>query len=444
MPTNDYLMRNNTRKANQHLNVPIDMAASNNADREGIRFYKDAIKALDIRPETGKIKRQKLHVCLSMLSPMHILGYPEGALEILLDAERLAQELEDEKIIATISSRLGYYYTVKGNPLLGLWYSEKCLNEQGKLGTAIDAVVEIARNLCIAFWFAGNYVKVVEIAFRTLRIIEEHHKKKYLFADGVNAYSSLISWCGSALGWLGKMEEGKALLNKGLKNALEVDDRFETGFIELMYSTLLYWEGDGIKTVDYARKSIDYFEEAGADILLGTAYMMLGAGYYLLGEYETARNHADRGLRTQTLPINMPWNHWHLAMILSAAGDSDQAQQHFEEALKLSQELDTKACEGISWILLGRASLKAPPGDTEELLQNIQKGILILKEQKLKALFSFGHLFLGELSAEKGMRKEARENLVKAAAMYQEMGLTSGHYWLNRTQRAIVRLGHVI
>lgn len=437
-------MKNINRKANQHLNVSTEQASGNNGGREGIRIYKDTIRASDARPETGKIKRQKLHVCLSMLSPMHILGYPEGALEILLDAERLAQELDDEKNTATIYSRLGYYYTIKGNPLLGLWYSEKCLNGQERFGPAIDAVVEIARNLCIAFWFTGNYVKVVEIALRTLRVIEKHHKKKDLFADGVNAYSSLISWCGSALGWLGKMDEGKAMLDKGLKNALDVNDRFETGFIELMYSTLFYWEGNGVKTVEYARRSIDYFEEAGADIILGTAYMMLGAGYYLLGDYETAKNHADRGLRIQTLPINLPWNHWHLAMILSAAGDPERAKRHFEQALKLSQELDTKACEGVSWILLGSAALEAGQADTEELGQKIEKGILILTEQKLKALSCLGHLFLGELLAQKGMKKKAQENLTEAAAMYQDMGLTPARYWLNRTQGALAGLGHVI
>jgi tetratricopeptide (TPR) repeat protein len=430
----NYAMNKDTRKAYQSLNLSSDQT-------EGIQFYKDTIRELSVRPETGKIKREKLHVCLSLLSPMHILGYPDGALEILLDAERLAHELDDEKIIATISSRLGYYYTVKGNPLLGLWYSEKCLNERGKISTAIDSIVEIARNLCAAFWFAGNYAKVVDIAQRTLSIIEKHHKKKDLFADGVNAYSSLISWSGSALGWLGEFEEGKALLDKGLQNAIEVNDRFETGFIELMYSTLLFWEGDGIKTVDYARKAINYFEEVGADILLGTARMMLGSGYYLLRDYETARKHADKGLKTQTLPINLPWNYWHMGMIQSAAGDQEQAKKNFQEALKLSQELNTKACEGVAWISLGSVSRKASTADADEARQNIQQGITILWEQKLKALSSFGHLLLGELLGDTGQRKDALKNLSKAAAMYQEMGLMPGHYWPDRAQTALEELG---
>jgi hypothetical protein len=42
------------------------------------------------------------------------------------------------------------------------------------------------------------------------------------------------------------------------------------------------------------------------------------------------------------------------------------------------------------------------------------------------------------------MKKKAQENLIKAAAMYQEMGLTPAHYWLNRTQEALMRLGYVM
>ena len=41
-----------------------------------------------------------------------------------------------------------------------------------------------------------------------------------------------------------------------------------------------------------------------------------------------------------------------------------------------------------------------------------------------------GYLFLGELFADAGMKKEAMENLKKAEAMHLEMKVTPKSYWL--------------
>ena len=50
---------------------------------------------------------------------------------------------------------------------------------------------------------------------------------------------------------------------------------------------------------------------------------------------------------------------------------------------------------------------------------------------------SQGYLFLGELYADTGERDKALENLNKAEAMFQEMGMD---YWLRKTQEVLGRL----
>jgi tetratricopeptide (TPR) repeat protein len=418
MLAHDYSRKRNMHKAYQYLKL-------------------SAVKVPDARPKALANKREKIDACLSMLPPLHILGYPEETLEVLHEAERLAQKLGDKKVLATIHSRLFYYFTVKGNPLLGLWYARKCFREQDSIWAAIDSMAEIARNLCSAFWFAGNYEKVADIARKALRIIEKHRRQEDLIAGGVNAYSSLCSWYGSALGWLGKLKRGKAVLGKGLRNARGVNDRFETAFMELMYSTLSYWEGDGKNTVATAQRAVNYFEEAGEEALLGTAFMMLGAGHFLRGEYETAKKHAEKGLSIQTLPMNLSWNYWYLGLIHQAAGNPEAAGGYLEEALELSRECDAKACEGVTRILLGGLAKKADPAHADESQLLLRQGLMILQEQKLQALCAFGYLFTGEFFAGAGRRDAALESLTWAEALYQEMGLTSGHYWMARTRKAL-------
>jgi len=69
--------------------------------------------------------------------------------------------------------------------------------------------------------------------------------------------------------------------------------------------------------------------------------------------------------------------------------------------------------------------------------QFIIEGINILEELKLRSYLSWGYFFLGELYAETGRKAEALENLNKAMAMCQEMGI---EYWPDKIQEVLDRL----
>ena len=58
-------------------------------------------------------------------------------------------------------------------------------------------------------------------------------------------------------------------------------------------------------------------------------------------------------------------------------------------------------------------------------------------ELKLRPYYARGYQYLGELYAHTGQREKALENLQKAEAMYEEMGMD---YWLRKTQSALAKL----
>ena len=65
------------------------------------------------------------------------------------------------------------------------------------------------------------------------------------------------------------------------------------------------------------------------------------------------------------------------------------------------------------------------------------QGITILEELKLKPWSYRGFLYLGELYADTGQREKALENLKKAEAAFQAMGMD---YWLRRTEEVLERV----
>jgi hypothetical protein len=93
-------------------------------------------------------------------------------------------------------------------------------------------------------------------------------------------YSGISGHCGNGLAFLGKFEEGKVVLEKGFKNALELNEKNGMGWVELQHSVLSYLEGDANNTLDHAQGAFKYFEKIGLELHLGITWCFLGAGYY--------------------------------------------------------------------------------------------------------------------------------------------------------------------
>lgn len=124
-------------------------------------------------------------------------------------------------------------------------------------------------------------------------------------------------------------------------------------------------------------------------------------------------------------------------MIHLDLGDLENAGSFMEEALRLSRKNNEKGWEGWSWIGLGKVLGRREPRPMDKAEQCFSKGLEILRGLKMKASYSWGHLFLGEFYLDAGEGKKAMENLKKAKGMFQEMGMD---YWLVKTQEVLRRL----
>ena len=87
--------------------------------------------------------------------------------------------------------------------------------------------------------------------------------------------------------------------------------------------------------------------------------------------------------------------------------------------------------QGLSRVWLGRVVAKTDPIHIDAAEQQIIKGISLLNELGIKSYYSLGYLWLGEVNAEAGRHEAALENLIKAEAMFREMGMD---YWLGKAQ----------
>jgi class 3 adenylate cyclase/tetratricopeptide (TPR) repeat protein len=434
-----YARSNDTDKAIHYLRLSGEKAARSYSNWEAVGFYKEAIRLLDSLPKTPESRRQEIEVYFSALVPLWLLNFPEGSLEIIQKAEELAEEIGGENDLAQVYSKSSLYHSIKGNQTLGREYSEKCFNEAEKIG-AIDLMAEIAGNTCLAYFLTGDILKVVDTTRRVLQLLEKKCRKKDLFMGGMNVFTYLSGWLGLSLGTLGRFEEGRAVLDGGLKNSIEMNDRVNLGWLEYGNFIVSYCKGDEDSTIDHARKAIEFFEETGVKLLLGYAWSVLGAGYFFLADYETAKAYAEKGVRIQKengIPVLVPFLCHISSLIALAQRDFESARRYAEESLELSHKYENKTYEAYAWVGHGRVVGESNPSQITAAEEYIRRGMSMVEAMKIRPWSAQGHLFLGEIFELAGRREEAVENLRIAEQMGKEMGMG---YWLTRTQEALARL----
>ncbi|RJP29406.1 MAG: TIR domain-containing protein [Actinobacteria bacterium] len=437
-----YSRSEDTGKALHYLELSGEKSARNYANWEAVSSYQEAIRLLDAQPESKERKKEKLGIYRSLIDTMMLLSYPQGSMDVLQDAERLAQELGDDRSLTAVYRRLAAYHSIKGDTALGLMYSEKCFDAAERLGD-MDTMAMIASGTCLARLHAGEISEAAEISRRALKLLEEQHREHRVIVGGWTAYSQLSGLCIEALGALGEFGEEGEVFEKGLLSSLEADDAFGTGWVEYNHCLALHSQGDGQGLIDHARKAIERFEETGIEIVLGTAWSVLGTGYLFKGSYEQARENVEKGLELQRkvgVPINLPLCLIFLSLFRLAVGDLEGAASSAEEALRLSRDYGAKSLECASLLTLGRVSAGAESSRIDIAERYIRQAMSLSEEMKTKPLNAGGHLYLGEIFEQAGRREEALENLMKAEEMYLEMDVGSQSHWLTRIQEALALL----
>jgi class 3 adenylate cyclase/tetratricopeptide (TPR) repeat protein len=429
-------------KALTYLKLAGDKTTRDYSLWEAMGFYREAISLLDSQPQTERRDREKIAVYLSMLNPLRDLGFPEGSLQILQEAEQISEDLKDNASLAAVYGKSSLYHSYKGDLYLAMDYSEKCFDASEKVGE-IESMATVAMNIYLAMLLTGRFLQLETMSRRVLERLEERHMEKGLFSGGRNVFANQCGYCGLALSIMGDFKEARAVLERGLKIALEVDDAFGIGWEEYAYSLLSIWEGEAISSIDHAHKAIESYERAGVEVVLGTSWSFLGTGYFLLGDYETARTCAERGLEIQRgsgFAAMSLQCYYSLALIRLAAEDLDGAIESAREGLKLSQEFGAGLYEAMTMIVFGRIMGEEDPVQIDVAEGYIRQGISIAEEMNMIPASAQGYLYLGEVFGLANRREEALENLRKAEEMLKEMGVAPNSYWLTRTWEAIARL----
>jgi tetratricopeptide (TPR) repeat protein len=246
--------------------------------------------------ETEENKKELIELMMLMRIPMSILGFPEGSLQLIQQAERVAKELGETRHLANLYSAMGAYYTQAGDHLTALRYTKEAF-EKARTSNDIELVVPLGYSLCLTYGATGMRNKIVDKIPDVIDLIEKSGRESDFFATGLHPYSYLCTQCGQALWYLGHFEQGEVFLEKGLRSAIQVGDLASLGAAELGYGHYLIIKSEWESAKNHYEEGLKYCEEAKWH--LGTAVALIRIGYLcsLLGNPENGKRHAEKGLQ---------------------------------------------------------------------------------------------------------------------------------------------------
>jgi len=431
-----YSKSDNLEKAAQYLKLSGEKAFGNYANEESYNFFREALKVLNLLPDTEESKKEKIEISLLISIPMLYLMFPEDSLAILQNGERFSKEIGDKNSLSTFYVYISRYYTFKGNPLEGTGYVEPHFNE-AKKAQDINLMVPLSVALCFSYSHSGYIFKASGIISDVINLLEKENRQNDYFDMQFSAYAWLCTHYGFCLSLLGNFDKAKFYLEKGLGLGIENNDKYIIGVSHFYYSVLYSIQGDGKRTIEHSTKGLNYYQEGDMLSHTGHSWLNFGYGHYLLGDLDTAKKHAEKGYAIYK-DISTTYAIFVFPKMLSDIcldlGDIATAHNYAEEAFDLSIKANNRYGEGESLILLGRILGKSSRSGESE--KNITQGIKILEELKLRPYLSQGYFYLGELYANTGRKDEALINLNKALSMCQEMGIG---YWPDKIQEVLDR-----
>ena len=433
-----YSKSDNYKKAYQYLKLSGQKAMRSYSYSEAFNFFKKGLALLDKISTAEQTLKEQIDIRLLLSDCMYPMGYPENSIKVLEDGKKLSEELNDKRSATDFHRKIGYYYGSQGKHLLAIRYIEESFQQIKKIDD-FDLNVQTATELCVIYSRVGQYYKIADIAPSILKLVEGKKKESKLLDMTVVSYSRLLSLYGLSLGMLGNFIKGKSYMEKSLLSASEINDPIIMASCEFHYGYFWVSKGDPRLAIEHYQKAIKYCEKAKWTWLIGLANSMLGYANYLYGNLESAKKHAEKGLkilRSQEAVANFHMPHWVLSQIYLDLGNQEKAQGYIQDSLRITQDNDERAFESLSWILLGRVLRKIDPQHIKKAKESILKGIKLAEELKIRPYSAIGYLYMGEVYSDTGQQKKAIEQLKKAKDMFIEMAMD---YWLNKAKIVLAK-----
>ena len=421
-------------KAVHYLRQAGLRATARSALPEARAWFEQALGSLEALPESQSTLEQAFEIHLELRPVLAQLGEGRRQLELLREAEILAERLNDDGRRGRVFALMSVTHALLGELDEALASGSRALEIAGRLADLRLRILTTS----LLHWvhgLQGDYERAVELATDNLAALPADWVYEHL---GNTVPPSIWDrgWLVTSLAHLGRFAEAAEL------------------------------EAEVIRLAEPTHHAHT----------VGLAYYTTGMLHLLKGDWAKARSrieHAIAVLRTGTVVLLLPSTVSSSAWVLAQLGETDEALARLREGAQL---LDAVAARGLhgaaayhslgrACLLLGRLdearrlgdraveSLGSQPGSAAHALHLLgdiathsdrfdaergedyyRQALALAESRSMHPRVAHCHLGLGKLYRRTGKREQAREHLTTATTMYREMDM---RFYLEQAEAAM-------
>jgi len=405
-----YARSDNKEKAVRYLDLANQKAARASAMEEAKGYFDEAMKLLDILPDTEKNREQRISLLVNQWIVIEQLMQGPEYYDLLSRYEPVAAKLDNPGLTGALYARLGYseYYSGSfGQAIQTLMRAAEICHSAGNLQDAAFA------NMYLQWsnYYRGNFDQVLALKQDVLQTMNQR------FDLGIYIYT--LGATSSALCTLGRWDESIEEGQVALSVSQEFSDNLKIAFSAACLGFVHTFKGDLAQGIEYANLS---FEKALSPMSESMARSCLGFGESRAGDPEkwiepiSSILEIARSVRYVAIQISVTLC---LCEACCLAGKYDRAKEVLKDYVDLTERYRAKWFLGFAHRLLGEVALKTNP---EEAPPHFDRAISFFRETKGENELALAYSGMGRYHKQQGNVEQAREYLTKALEIFERLG----------------------
>ena len=435
-------------KALAYSRQAAEKATGRSAHREAWSHLEQAIAVLPHLPQTKATLEQAVDLRLAVRTCLGPLGEVTRWIEVGLEAEPLAEALNDPRREAHVHCAVSLPLCVAGRSAEAIEHGERAMAIAESLQ---EPTLRIAARIPLGYthWQLGAYRTAIGFFQRDVGLEPEQITARLLEPSGAGvfeqaitriAYSNSQAMAALCFAELGEFDQAMLHAERAVKLAQTLDLLYLRAFADARLGAVHLWKGDLQQALHLAQRWLQTY--AVADLPMGQLFMVstLAEVFNVLGHIDYALALHERA--AQFVESKRVFTVWPRVLALlgdayGRAGRIDEAVSRGQRALDLARQLRQRGDEARTLYLLGNIHGYGDSANPNHARAAYQEALALAHELGMRPLEAQCHLALGELAAKMGDKQRARDHLSVAVRMFREMGIQT---WPEHAESALKAL----
>jgi tetratricopeptide (TPR) repeat protein len=403
--------------------------------REAVRNYEQALAALKYLPSSHKLDVEGIDLRFDLRNALWPLGDFGRILEILREAETLAEERDDKCRLAWTFSYQTQFFWMIDDLGRALEAGRRALALAEDLG---DFALQVETNLRVGqvYHAQGNYRRAMEFSGKNVESLKGDLLEERFGMPGLPSVTSrcVLIWC---LVELGEFGEGVAHGEDAVCIAERIDHLYSLVVAHFGLGFARLQKGEFQLATSSLERGLSLCRSGNIRLWFPRVASALGVSYAKSGRTDEALSLLEEAVGTASSRSISAWHSilidW-LGETCLQAGRIEDAAHHAGQALDLTFEKKDRGSRAWALRLLGEIHSHPDALDPKIAEENYRQALALAEELGMRPLQAHCRKGLGALYLRTSREEKGREELTAAMDMYREMEMT---FWLEKAEEAM-------